>query len=141
MPKQKRENKIKQDLIQRQKLIQQADNARVLLNYKIFPFLKEMGEEVRYTKIFVQTIIAAVEQEFSDRRRTTKVGDLDLKKLFNQDEEPSKKYNEFFDLVKDETVTSIMMSLQELPRAIDGIATMANDKKKFAELNTEAILG
>ena len=138
---QKIQNKTKKELVQHQQLVQRADRLKEVLKTKVFPFLKDMNEDVRYTKIFVEAASTAVRMEFDNGRKKTPIGSLEMHKLFDQKEEKTKKYNELYALLGDMSVADFEEVLGELPRMIDGYVLMQNSKKKLNELDLDALLG
>ncbi len=145
--KAKRLNKSKKEVVHDIKAVQNAERMRKVIREKVFPFMLELNDTIGYTKIFMQTATTAVENNFNELQRTTKVETLlpRLREVFTQLDKKAQpemdKYITFLELMKDETVFDFITMIQHLPRVIEGYFTHETSKKPILELPIDKILG
>lgn len=141
--KPKRVNKTKEQLIEEQRLIQEADRKRAIIKDKIYPLLKDLNETIKFIKIFVNTANTAVSLAVDKKKEEIKISDLrsKLDGMFNQKDKAFDKYRELFDLLKDESVISFQQMLREFPDNIERFYFFKTEKLPFTDVNIDEILG
>lgn len=146
----KRVNKSKKDIVSNIQLVQDADRRRALIKDVIFPYVVSMGDNIGYSKIFLQAMSGLIEGEMEKRRKTTTVGHIKdglLKKaqeIFTlSDPEQKKEYERYVGLIEKLEDISVQdfTYAAELPRYIDGYLTKSKDKESFSSIDIDSILG
>lgn len=146
--KQKRENKTKKQIANEIELTSEANRKRELIRSVLFPFIKNLGGDVRFAKIFLHTASTALDSTFDKGRLTVKVKDLkeETMKLFGHDgsEEQKKRvaeYSDFFDLLGEESLTSFNSMVRDLPDNIERLAFTESEKRPITDIDIDKVLG
>lgn len=143
-----RKNKTKPEIVQDIRKVQDADARRKIVKEVIYPFLIELNDTIGFSKIFLQSASTALEGAFEGQNRVQKVGDFipRLKEIFptgvkEKNSVQNEKYLRLFELLKDETVYSFAVMIQEMPRRIEQMFTYENDKRPILDLDINKLLG
>lgn len=150
MPKPKRLNKSKKDIVSDIQLVQDAERRRALIKDIVFPYLLEVNDNIGYSKVFLQSFSGLVNGEFDKTRKTTTVGHLrdsiiaHLDTIFTKSDPIQNKeyerYVNFLNKLEDISVQDFTYAA-ELPRYIDGFITKDKDKGSISEIDITKILG
>lgn len=143
MQKPKRKNKTKQEIVHDIKTVQDTDRLRVLVKDKIYPFLLQLNDTIGFAKIFLQVSSVSVESAFSNISKDMKVGELipKLREVFKDSSPENQKYLEFFELMKDESISTFGSLMSATPRQIEAYFTQQVDKNPIMELPIDRVLG
>lgn len=141
MPKPKRVNKTKAQLEEDMLVRQETDRKRQRVRDELYPLLMELGETIRYVKIFLHTASVAADTAFLDKKKEIKLKDLDILKMFNKDDEKTAHYTRLYELFGDESVQSFMDMVQTMPQNIDNMLYFETEKKPFSDINIDDLLG
>ncbi len=139
----KRKNKSKKEIVIDIKAVQETDRLRTLMREQVYPFLLELNDSIGFSKVFLQVCAVTVESAFNNTSKEVKVSDLmpKLKELYKNDTEENKKYLRFFELFKDETVSTFVSLIEATPRHIERYFTQEIDKKPILDMPIDKILG
>ncbi len=150
MPKPKRVNKKRAEIVSDVMAERDAARRRALISDTIFPYLVEMGDTIGYSKVFLQSFSGLAETAFETTRKNTTIGDLSetlksrLGSIFTiSDPVQKKEYDRYMGLV-DKLVDVPIQDLAyaaELPRYIDGYITKNKDKESISTVDIKSILG
>ena len=102
-----------------------------------------MGEEVGYTKIFLQTFALALDKVFNEREKTTKVSEFipRLKEIFVSDKQSEQDlYIQLYELLKEESVSDTVSLCEMLPRIFEQYFTKTSEKKSVKDIPIEELL-
>lgn len=154
MPKPKRVNKTKEQLIAEQKSAEanekikiESDRKRSLIREQVFPLLLSMGGDIRYLKIFLYTAQTAINQAIDSRKEKLIVKDVidEVAALFRSDDPETQKkledYNRLFNLLQNESITSFNSMIRDLPDNIDRYFFHQMEKKNVDQINIDEVLG
>lgn len=149
MPK-KRANKTKKEIVSGIQLVTDANRRRALIKDVIFPYLVEVGEDIGYSKVFLQSLSGLINGEFDETRKTTTVGHLDamlekkLRSIFSMSDPAQKReylrYKAIIGKMRDISVQDFTYA-SELPRYIDGYIAKSREKDGIGTVSIDKILG
>ncbi len=150
MPKQKRVNKTKKDIVSDMQLVQDAERRRSLIKDILFPYLIELEDSVAYSKLLLQSYAGLIEGVYETERKKITVGMLGdkienkLRSIFSISRpEQKKEFDRYMELTKrlhDISIQDLAYGT-ELPRFIDGYLMAEYGKKTIKEVDIEKIMG
>lgn len=150
MPKAKRVNKSKKDIVSDFHQIEDAKRRRSLIKDIVFPHLIDIGESIGYSKIFLQSFSGLMERTLEEERKVTTfnmIYDKMVKRLESiftlSDPNQKKEYERYLSLldkIKDVSVQDFTYAAQ-LPTYIDGYIAKDKNKESIKGINIDELLG
>ncbi len=142
----KRKNKTKKEVVSDIQLVQDADRRRALIRDIIFPYLVEVGEDIQYSKIFLQAVSGLVEGVYEERRKKITIGALSseikekLDTLFTKENKEKDRYSNLIDRLGEVSLQDLAYAT-ELSRYIDGYIVNSRGKELISTIPINEILG
>lgn len=141
--KKPRVNKTKPQIVQDIKAVQEADRLRKMVREQVYPFLLALNDSIGFTKIFLQVCSVSADTAFNNLSKEMKVSELmpKLREVFSKKNSENEKYIQFFEMFKDENVSTFTSLVETMPRMIEKYFTQEVDKRPILELPIEKVLG
>lgn len=141
--KKPRVNKAKPQIVQDIKAVQEADRLRKMVREQVYPFLITLNDSIGFVKIFLQVCAVSADTTFNNLSKEMKIADIlpKLKELYKEDTSENKKYLEFFEMFKDETLSTFTSLTETMPRMIEKYFTQDVDKRPIIDLPINEVLG
>ena len=131
----------KEEIAKEIKAIQESDRRRSRVMNELWPFIKDMNEQVRYIKIFLHTASVAVDQAFNNGRNKVKIKDLPELLAPFKDDEKTKKYVELFNLLGEEDINSFQAIVRDLPDNIERYQFFKAEREPLTTIDIKELLG
>lgn len=126
----------------------QVDNVRRLqgiIRNKIFPILIQYNQNIRTSKLFLQTAAIGLDTAFNETSKLTKVEAIipRLKEIFSNKDKSGEMdfYHKLFEIGRDETLSDFMTLVESLPREIEKFFMQEIDKRPIMEVDLDKLLG
>lgn len=141
--KKPRINKTKPQITQDIKAIQEADRLRKMVREQVYPFLVSLNDTIGFTKIFLQVCSVSADTAFNNLSKDMKVSELipKLSEVFKDKTPENQKYMDFFEMFKDESLSTFTSLTETMPRMIEKYFTQDVDKRPIIDLPIEKVLG
>lgn len=142
----KRKNKSKKEVVSDIQLVQDADRRRALIRDVIFPYLVEVGEDIQYSKIFLQSVAGIVESVYEESRKQITIGDIKDKinskidGFFSKNSSEKERYLLLIKKIEEISVQDFAYAA-ELARYIDGYVIKTKGKESINTIPINEILG
>jgi hypothetical protein len=133
MPKSKRVNKSKEQIIAEVKFKKEEDIRKDFINNKFVPVMSEVTENLEGVGRITETLKIAINQGFTNLSKKITINDLGLIEMLNKkDRHLTEKYTKVLQVLKDQTVDDAL-------RMCDGIFNESNrvlaDELKLKKLS------
>lgn len=129
-------NKLKQTKEvkkQTKELEENVERLRRKISSTFYPWLKEKAENIEDASILCQVLAGHIHTGFNTLVKKVKISELGLDEIMKGDED-AKKYQEAYEMVKDETVADALLIFEGMPKAINACVNKELKCRKLNEL-------
>ncbi len=128
-----------EELLKKAELEKEAQRKRSKINYELLPFMLDNTTSVEDAKLFIQVVSQAINQEFVNRLRTTKLSDLEMSKFINPEAEHAERYSKLFDMFSDESIKDALEMIDGFPNMIEKSLRNEFKERDLKSLNIELL--
>lgn len=133
MPKTKRVNKTKEQLIAENQLVQETARKRVRVSSDLYPYLKSLDLSTDRIHQLCYLMGQFVRQGFIGLQKTMKLEELKMDQVLKG--EDMKEYLHLYNLFSGETIQSVLEFTEGMSKQIDDVMKLKYRETKFNEID------
>ena len=139
---QKRQNKTKAQLIQENKLREEAYRQKKVVKDALYPVLHEFSTSIAHAQQSCQVMKVVILQAMQKPFREKNVGDLGLEEELasEKDTKDREMFQSFIEHFKDVSIADTLKVLDGMGGAIDGFVRMKTSKEDFKDIKIEDLI-
>jgi hypothetical protein len=135
--KKNKEKKTKAQTEAEEKRTKEVERKRLKAKNDFYPLLERSSANIANAKTFCDVLSVAIRQAFQNKTRSTKVVDLELVGMLNDDDPRNKEFKEALMMFADENMNDALEIIEGMSQAIDGFIREEMQKRTLKTLKTD----